>query len=443
LSALSFETTLAFLGARVEQVQMRFLRLAAANDSHIPPTPNNTPILKKLHITARKETTHHMRDGDVVLYRRPYSSFWQVRYKLFSKRWHCVSTKQRRLDWAMRVAGEMYDRARFKEEEGLPQTSRRFDAVAKTAIRQMELDIERGIKPMTNKDYIRAINNYLLPFFGKRMLNNINGEVVREYEQWRNEKMKRVPISSTLATHSSAFNRIVEVAIEQGWLSDKVPVARLSRKGRKGTARPAFTKAEVEALLAFLPKWSDSGKTAKAREMRLLLRDYIEILLATGMRCGKESMNMLWKHIEWHTDKDVRYLRIWVSGKTGGRWLIAKHIAADAFSRLALRQSIGAELDEAIASKRNEKVFRLSNGLQPASLHTTFIWLMKDCGLAKDAITDKPRTLYSLRHTYATLSLMDGQMDVHTLAKQMGTSIAMLEQHYSKMTATMAAARLA
>jgi integrase len=43
----------------------------------------------------------------------------------------------------------------------------------------------------------------------------------------------------------------------------------------------------------------------------------------------------------------------------------------------------------------------------------------------------------------ATISLMDGQMDMHTLAKQMGTSIGMLEQHYSKMTATMAADRLA
>jgi hypothetical protein len=41
------------------------------------------------------------------------------------------------------------------------------------------------------------------------------------------------------------------------------------------------------------------------------------------------------------------------------------------------------------------------------------------------------------------MSLMDGQMDMHTLAKQMGTSIGMLEQHYSKMTATMAADRLA
>jgi hypothetical protein len=41
------------------------------------------------------------------------------------------------------------------------------------------------------------------------------------------------------------------------------------------------------------------------------------------------------------------------------------------------------------------------------------------------------------------MSLMDGQMDMHTLAKQMGTSAGMLEQRYSKMTATMAADRSA
>ncbi|NDD14982.1 MAG: integrase, partial [Betaproteobacteria bacterium] len=31
---------------------------------------------------------------------------------------------------------------------------------------------------------------------------------------------------------------------------------------------------------------------------------------------------------------------------------------------------------------------------------------------------------------------------IHTLSRQMGTSVAMLERHYSKLTATMAADRL-
>jgi integrase len=68
---------------------------------------------------------------------------------------------------------------------------------------------------------------------------------------------------------------------------------------------------------------------------------------------------------------------------------------------------------------------------------------MKASGLLKDKATGQNRTQYSLRHTYATLSLTDGGMDVHTLAKQMGTSVGMIEKHYSKLTATMAADRLA
>jgi hypothetical protein len=35
------------------------------------------------------------------------------------------------------------------------------------------------------------------------------------------------------------------------------------------------------------------------------------------------------------------------------------------------------------------------------------------------------------------------ETDIHTLARQMGTSVRMLEAHYSKLTATLVAERLA
>ncbi len=65
-----------------------------------------------------------------------------------------------------------------------------------------------------------------------------------------------------------------------------------------------------------------------------------------------------------------------------------------------------------------------------------------DSGLLKTA-EGQNRTLYSLRHTYATLEMLRGGVDIHTLSKQMGNSAAMIERHYSKLTATMAAERLA
>lgn len=52
------------------------------------------------------------------------------------------------------------------------------------------------------------------------------------------------------------------------------------------------------------------------------------------------------------------------------------------------------------------------------------------------------RRLYRLRHTYATQELLAGT-DIHTLVKQMGTSVVMLERHYSKLTATLVADKLA
>lgn len=402
-------------------------------------------LLQQLRTTAIKPTTHHMRDGEVVLYLRPDSRVWQVRYKLFNERWRCLTTRQRRLDWAMRVAGEMYDKARFRQEEGLPQKTKRFDAVARECIKTLELEIERGVRRETNRDYIRAMNNYLVPFFGQFNLHNITQARVREYEQWRNQKMGKVPISSTLATHSSAFNRIVDMAVERGWISDKMGIPRLNRKGKKGSPRPAFTQDELKHLLEYMPQWCLLAERKNHREMRWLLRDYIEVLLSTGMRSGRESMNMMWRHLHWHLDSrtNTRYLRIWVSGKTGERWLIAKHGAADAFERLAVRQGIGSNLDDAIAAKSEAWVFATSQGTKPTSLHTSFELLLKDSGLRVDPVTGKNRSLYSLRHCYATMSLMAGQLDMHTLARQMGTSVEMLEQHYSKLTATMAAERLA
>ena len=43
------------------------------------------------------------------------------------------------------------------------------------------------------------------------------------------------------------------------------------------------------------------------------------------------------------------------------------------------------------------------------------------------------RVLDSLRHTYATLALTHGNVPIHTLAKQMGTSVGMIERHYSHL----------
>lgn len=406
---------------------------------------NNVISLVSLPL-IKQPNVARLRDGELVLYKRGNSTVWQARFKLYDKRWHSISTKHHNFEFASRAACEIYDEARFRERMGVSYTRYKFDAVAKATIKELEAEIAAGIRTMTNSDYIRAINKYLIPFFGKRNLENIDNTHIREYEIWRNQLMSRVPLSSTLMTHASAYNRVVSTAVQRGWLSAQAPVAQLSRRGAKGKARPAFTKEELEYLLTFLEDYSLGGHSKLARDMRLLARDYIELLAATGMRSGKESLNIKWKHITWYVDGKTgkRYLRIWVSGKTGARYLIAKNRAEEALARLCSRQPLftSKTLDMVLTGKHDILLFTLPDGTQPKSFHTTFIWLMKASGLLKDITTNQNRTLYSLRHTYATLAMMDSSVDIHTLAKQMGTSVTMLEKHYSKMTATLAAERL-
>ena len=88
------------------------------------------------------------------------------------------------------------------------------------------------------------------------------------------------------------------------------------------------------------------------------------------------------------------------------------------------------------------RIFVFANGHQPMRIDGAFKRLMRDSGMGLSH-DGQMRTLYSLRHTYATLELLENKTDIHTLSKQMGNSAAMIDRHYSKLTATMAADRLA
>ncbi len=89
-----------------------------------------------------------------------------------------------------------------------------------------------------------------------------------------------------------------------------------------------------------------------------------------------------------------------------------------------------------------DNLFRFSDGYLLPIFNGTFRRLMRDTALLKNE-DGQNRTLYSLRHTYATFERLRGVTDIHTLIKQMGNSAAMIERHYSKLTSTMAADKLA
>ena len=136
---------------------------------------------------------------------------------------------------------------------------------------------------------------------------------------------------------------------------------------------------------------------------------------------------------------------MWVKGKTKERELIARHSCLIYLQRIHQRCRDISQMtfDELLRSQSEKHVFRLSDGTVTKSLNQTFRAFMRDSGLLKDIRTEQNRTLYSLRHMYATFQIVYGGTDLHLLARQMGTSISMLEQHYSHLIPRLRADKLA
>ncbi len=64
--------------------------------------------------------------------------------------------------------------------------------------------------------------------------------------------------------------------------------------------------------------------------------------------------------------------------------------------------------------------------------HSLIERLLKDSKLTHSSSGSR-RSTYCFRHTYATFRLSEG-VDVYFLAKQMGTSVKMIEDHYGHIT---------
>jgi integrase len=381
-------------------------------------------------------------DGKVLLYKRPQSVQWQVRFKLANNKWHSTTTNTDDIEQAKINAIVIIETVKIKTDAGLAITTRTFKQIALDEIANMSKALVNNIGRRCYRDYIFAINKYLIPFFGAYEVEKITTEMLADFDAWRISEMGKVPMASTKRNHASAYIRVVNLARERGYVAHNRAVPMLDAKGKRSQPRPAFSKEEIVELLSYTETWVKSSYTERTRLMRTLCVAYIEFLVNTGVRHGTEALRLRWKHLQWHWIGNKKYLRIWVSGKTGPRYLIAKHEVIRVFERLMRWHKLDyTNLNGLIEARLDKAIFCLPDNTQISNMENIFRNLMVRSCMRVDS-GGLNRTLYSLRHTYATFALASG-IDIHTLARQMGTSVGMIERHYSKMTATMAADRLA
>ena len=381
----------------------------------------------------------------IRLVRRDDSKKWQAHYKLENlKTWFRRSTDTADIKEASKIAERMWMKATFDLEEGRPVTSRKFKPVAEIVLHRLEAEIAAGTAKPSARDYVSAIKLYLIPFYGLYNVDGIKPAVISEFHVWRRDKVGRELSGSAQNNHNAALNLIFDEAIERGYLTayDR-PLTK--NTGVESDRRAEFSHEELEAMMKYAAKFIDDGRTARTKIIRELLAIYVPFMAATGMRPGTEAEYLEWRHIdvEVRDGQPILHFRL-QRGKRGARNFVAHNSCWLLLERLRqLSPDLSSmTLEEVLKKKIPKLLFRLSDGSVPDNWNKPFRQWLEDSDLLNCPVTGKERSLYSLRHYYATQRLLEG-IPIHDLAEQMGTSVLMITKHYSHLTPLMKAKQFA
>ena len=260
----------------------------------------------------------------------------------------------------------------------------------------------------------------------------MDDDKIFEFEQHRKRAMGRDPAKSTINSHNCVFRAIFETAVRKKYtLSSGVPRFTVKNKGAKPKPRASFTTKEIQELEGKLFVWRQGHVRATSRYQARTLYYYVKLLVACGIRTGKEIDSIQWKHVNedyFNEANGLHYIRIDLPHrKTERPWsddhvLVSQDLTETCFEGLR---------DHTRRTDPDDYLFCDIDAGKPKSCSGRFRAFLEEAGyryLNDDS--NKGRALYSLRHYYATQRITKEKVSREVLSKHMATGIAMLEKYY-------------
>ena len=359
-------------------------------------------------------------NGRVIIYRRSSSTSmnFHTRIRLSGVKGYVVkSCKTPDRDAAYRFALDLYEDLRVKVLAGeiinAPNASKIIDEF---------LETQRSKSPNRYNDINQTIGKHFRSYSQGQTLEWIDSKTITTYFDWRRQQSRYGKPTSENTLHSEAGEilRFLRWCKDMKYLRE---VPTFQKPIRKDVRRPHFTRTDWNKLIRKARHWINSTEHPSITRDRTLLWNYTLILANTGIRVG-EARTLCWKdiRIEPNGQETEPTIVFFVSGKTGGREVVARN--AKVLEYLQRIKELYAE------PTPDDFVFAHRDGKPIKSFRKGFTSLIDTTGVGVDSKGDR-RTIYSLRHTYATFRLEEG-VSVYTLARNMGTSVAMIERFYGQ-----------
>ena len=361
----------------------------------------------------------------VYLTRSEVSPVWQTYFRWNGKTYR-KSTKKRDFTQAKMVALGMFYDAQRNEQIGPEPKAVPFAKLAQVYEAYVS-------KRMTSRYHVDTLKRHLMPYFGEvKDVRSIDQGMVTRYVDWRLTKSDRTPTPQTLNRENTVLRQVLEHAVEQGWIEKAAKVPHFSERLTRRRRRH-FTTEEYRALHRTARKRITRAKNDPLQRhtlwQRQLLYDVIILIANSSLRVD-ELQTLRWRNVDFESEMVV----LERAGKTkSSRRVIVRSSGMVAMKRIKERRRDwldGQGREDRIEA--HDPVIALPTGTTIKSFATGFDGLLTECGFVYET-SDQKHSMTSLRHTYATFSLTrkrGKRAGMRALAKQMGTSERMIQQHY-------------
>ena len=362
-------------------------------------------------------------DGRIVLFlREGKKPRYHVRLKVPNTAgYKFASTKTPDRNEAVRIAINLYDELYHHIKVGGSIKSNTLADVFK----EWKNSRRNAYQKAETKDRsVEYVATYALDYFGKTRIDQIIARDFHAYWDWRKLNFKRKkPTDDTLNRERNAIQSLMKFALQRGHVTKPFKIPKLETKGIN--RRPTFTLAEWKKITTGMRAWVKEGRSNGHWRERFVLQQYVLLLSNSGIRIG-EMRSVTWDDVSTIEVETGRLVIIKVNGKTGLREVVCNP-GCEVFLRRMydLRRS---DLDGG-DPPLNESVFiNHISGKPIGSFKVGFNSMLNYRGvpITKDGMN---RTPYSLRHFYGTQRLR-GNINPYILAKNMGTSVEMIEKFY-------------
>lgn len=381
---------------------------------------------------------HTILGGKVHVYKRPNSSSWQCATYLAGKN-RRTTTKEDSLSKAKEFAEDWYLQLRGKLRDGELKSGKPFRDAAKLYLREFDI-MTQGQR---NATYARGqharTNGHLVPFFGSMVLPEITAGTINEYRIHRLEESKALrgkpPAHNTMHQEIVTLRQIFKTALRHGWIEHLPDMSAPYRASAKISHRAWFSPEEYKQLYEATRKRAQHPKQPRFRWEAEQLHDYVLFSANTGLR-PDEAMRLQFRDVKIVEDEGSgqTILEIEVRGKRGIGFCKSTVGAVRPFQRLKARLRpyggpgrAGSRKDSLESGEWQQP--GTTELLFPKWSRDLFNAILEEEKLRVDR-DGRPRTAYSLRHTYICLRLLEGA-DIYQIAKNCRTSVEMIEKYYA------------